>query len=201
MNDDLQSLQDEIEDRINMAREAIAEAGLTGDWSHAQAVAGAVKNLKASLQRLTEVRKDLRRAMLSFDQLTKSNTKAAHTRLLVRLDWRAAGCDRSSVLVDEPTGAEALAKFLEELVEVRGVDILPHIQRIPCGGSGLVSRNPRLDFINPATGEEYGNRPISTTGWHVKTHTSTRDKAEQIHQIKTLMGFPRHAIEVDVLEK
>ncbi len=201
MKDELHPLQDEIQDRIAMAKEAIAEAALAGEWSHAQAIAGAVKGMEESLQHLTDVRLDLRRAMQAFDQLLKSNTKAPQTRLIIRLDWRAAGCDRSSVLVDESSGAEALAKFLEALVEVRGVEILQDIQRIPCGGSSLVSRSPRLDFINPATGEEYASRPVGVTGWHVKTHTSTKVKVEQLQQIKALLALPRHAVEVEVLVK
>lgn len=45
MTDELQSLQDEIQDRIHMAREAIADAGMSGDWQHAQSVAESAKHL------------------------------------------------------------------------------------------------------------------------------------------------------------
>jgi hypothetical protein len=201
MNDELQPLKDEIQERIDMAREAIADACLAGDWNHAKAVTGAVQSLEASLQRLAEVRKDLQRAIVTFDQLTKTTTRAPHTRLIIRLDWRAAGRDLPSVLVDEPTGAEALARFLDALVEVLGMDILNSIQRVQAGGSGLVSRNPHMDFTNPANGEPYGYKPIGKTGWHVKTHSSTKTKTEQIYQVKTLLALPRHAVEVDVVER
>ncbi len=184
-----------------MAREAIADAGLAGDWSHAQAVAGAVQGLEASLLRLAEVRNELQRAIVTFDQLTKTTTRAPHTRLIISLDWRATGKDLPSVLVDEPTGAESLAKFLDILVEVHGTDVLNSIQRVRAGGSGLVSRSPRTDFINPANGEPYGHKPIGATTWYVKTHSSTKTKTEQIHQIKTLLGFPRHAVEVEIVER
>ena len=199
MNDELQPLKDEIQDRINMAKEAIAEAGLAGDWPHAQAVAGAVKELEVALQRLASVRKELQRAIVAFDQITTVTSRASHTRPIIKLDWRATGKDRPSELIDEPTGAETLARFLDSLVQVLGVDVLPSIQRIQAGGSGLVSKSPRTDFVNPASGEVYGCKPIGTTGWHVKTHSSTKTKVEQIHQIKTLLGLPRHAVEVEVV--
>ncbi len=201
MKDELQPLKDELEDRINLAKEAIADAGLAGDWSHAQAVAGAVKDLESSLKRLADVRTELQRAIITFDNLTKSNTRAPITRLLIHVDWRVAGKDRPSALVDEPTGAEAMARFIETLVEVLGQEILTSIQRIPTGGSGLVSKNPRTDFINPANGEIYGHKPIGNTGWHVKTNTSTKNKAEQIQQINTILGLPRHAVEVEIVER
>jgi hypothetical protein len=201
MNDELQPLKDEIQDRIDMAREAIADAALAGDWNHAQAVTSAVKSLESSLVRLAEVRKELQRAIVTFDQLTKTTTRAAQTRLIISLDWRATGKDLSTVLIDEPTGAESLAKFLESLVDVLGVETLNLIQRVQAGGSGLVSRSPRTDFMNPASGELYGHKPIGTTSWYVKTHSSTKTKTDQIHQIKTLLGFPRHAVEVEAVKR
>lgn len=201
MTNSLQPLLDEIQARMETAQTAIAEAGMAGDWQQARAIVDSVKELEQVKQRLAEVRRDLRKAVSTFDELVKSGTKGPQTRLVIRVNWRADGYILPDTLVDEPTGAEALAKFLEALVSVRGTDVLSEIQRIQCGGRSLISKHPRQDFINPETGDEYGHRPIGNSGWHVKTHSSTKVKVEQIHQIKALLGFPRHMIEVDVLEK
>lgn len=201
MPSDFQSLLEEIQDRVEAAKADIAQAGMAGEWQHARQIADAAKALESVHTRLVEVRRDFRKAIGDLDELTKTHTKAPQTRLMIRINWRLVGKEMPDTLVDEPTGAEAMAKFLEVLVETNGLEILDHVQRIPCGGSGLVSKNPRLDFINPANGEEYGSRPVGRTGWHVKTHTSTKTKVEQIHQIKAMLGLPRQMVEAEILEK
>lgn len=201
MPSDFQSLLEEIQDRVETAKTDIAEAGMAGEWQHARQIADAAKTLETVQARLVEVRRDYRKAISDLDELTKSHTKAPQTRLVIRIRWQLSGKNLPDTVVDEPTGAEALARFLEVLVETSGQEVLDHVQRIPCGGSGLVSKNPRQDFINPANSEEYGSRPIGRTGWHVKTHTSTKTKVEQIHQIKTMLGLPRQMVEAEILEK
>lgn len=201
MNDELQPLKDELQERIEIAQETIFEAARAKDMTRVAAVAGAVNELEAALEKLVEVRKDVKRAMGVFDQLTKSTNRAAQTRLLIQVDWRSAEVDRDAELIDSATGAESIARFIEILVREQGTSILPTIQRIGAGGCGLVSREPKNDFINPASGELYGHKPIGDTGWYVKTHTSTKTKIDQIHQIKAVLGLPRNAVEVEAVAR
>lgn len=199
MNDEIQILRDELNERISTAREAIADAALENDWPRAQSIATAVTTLQASLQKLIEVRSQIRQALTQFDQLTRTTTRAARTKPVITIHWRLAGHDLEDETIDEGKGADTLAHYLERLVAVLGGDILPVIQRIRMGGSGLVSQSPHSDFVNPATGELYGFKNIGGTTWFVKTQSSTNQKDEQIHQIKTLLGLPSQAIETDII--
>jgi hypothetical protein len=202
MNDELQPLHDELQDRIEIAKEAIYEAVRAKDFGRAESVSEAVGELETSLAKLVQVRKDVKRAMATFDQLTRcSGNRATQTRLLIKVDWRAAQIDRQTIIIDPPTGAEAMARFVEVMVEVHGVAILADLQRVGAGGSGLVSKTPETDFINPGSGEVYGHRAIGNTGWFVKTHCSTKTKIDQIHQMKAVLGMPRHSIEVEAIER
>ncbi len=200
MKDELQPLKDELQERIAIAQEAIFEAARAGEMARVEAVAAAVNELEASLDKLAQVQKDVKRAMGAFDQLTKASNRASQTRLLIKMNWREAGTDRDMEIIDTPTGAEGIARFVESMVQVYGDSILPTLQLVGAGGSGLVSQNP-TDFINPASGEPYGHRPIGNTGWYVKTHSSTKTKVEQINQIKAVLGLPRHSIDVEAVAR
>lgn len=105
----------------------------------------------------------------------------------------------SDETLDKGNGAETFANFIERLIAVMGIDILQDIKRIRMGGSGLVSQSPHTDFVNPATNELYGFKKIGDTSWYLKTHSSTNQKIDQIHQIKTLLGWPSAAIEIDAV--
>jgi hypothetical protein len=199
MSDEIQILRDELNERISTAREAIADAGLENDWPRAQAIAKSVTTLQTSLQRLVEVRVQIRQALAQFDQLTRTTTRAARTKPIITIHWRIAGHDLDDQTLDEGKGADTFALYVERLVSVLGGDILPIIQRIRMGGSGLVSQSPHTDFVNPATSELYGFKNIGGTSWFLKTHSSTNQKDEQIHQIKTLLGLPSAAIETEIV--
>jgi hypothetical protein len=111
-----------------------------------------------------------------------------------------AGYELDDETIDEGKGAETFAKLIERLSSEIGKEILPVIQRIRMGGSGLVSQSPRTDFVNPATNELYGFKSVGETSWFLKTHSSTSQKIDQIHQIKTLLGLPSIAIETETVQ-
>lgn len=200
MADEIQVLRDEIQERIDMARESIADAALEQDWDRAKTLATAVSDLDSSLKRLIEVRRQVRDALSRFDQLTRTTTRGARTRPQITIHWRLAGHDLNDETIDESLGADSLARYIERLVAVLGPEILTSIQQIPMGSSGLVSKTPNRDFVNPASGELYGFKKIAGTEWSVKTHSSTAHKIEQIHEIKTLLGLPRFAVETEVVQ-
>ena len=201
MIEDLRGISDELTTRITGARESIAEAALEGNWERAQSITAAVKQLEEISTKVERLKKDIRRAISEFDSATRTHTKSRHTKLLISIHWSMAGEERSDELIDDDQAADALGHFIEAVVGVYGEGILESLARIPNGSSGLVSRQPNQDFRNPTTGDSYSNRRITGTGWSVKTHSSTAQKAEQIHQIKSALGMPRHSVDVDVVEK
>lgn len=201
MNDELTTWKEQTSKRSQLAREAMADAGEANDWDHAKAVTESMRQVSAALEHLMQARKEWQQSLAAFDQLTKEHTKARQTRLRITIHWKLAGRDRSDEFIDEPKAADSLARYIGSLTEVLGSEILPSIMRIPNGGSGLVSRNPQTDFVNPSTGDIYGYRSINHTGWHVKTHSSTQDKAEQVREIAARLNLPGQSVVVEVVEK
>jgi hypothetical protein len=200
MSDEIQILRDELNERIATAREAIADAGLENDWERAQAIAKSVGSLQVSLTQLIEVRTQIRRALAQFDQLTRTVTRATRTRPVITIHWRIAGHELDDEVIDEGKGAETFAKFIERLVAIKGAEVLPVLQRIRMGGSGIVSQSPHTDFVNPATNELYGFKNVGGTAWFAKTHSSTSQKVDYIHQIKTLLGMPSVSVETETIQ-
>ncbi len=201
MIEDLKHIAEELEQRIQEARGSIAEAAMENNWDKAQAITAAAKRLEDVTHKVASLKKDIRKAINEYDVATKSHTKAKHTKLLITIRWALAGESISDEVIDDESAADALAHFLESLVNVQGERILQPIKRVQVGSSGLVSQNPESEFRNPNNDNLYGYRPVGSTGWFVKTHSSTSQKEDQIHQIKTLLGMPRNAIDVEVVEK
>ena len=148
---------------------------------------------------LSKFEKLAKRANLKFDSATKSHTKAGRTKLNIMIRWSKAGKNLPDEFINEDKAADALVKFISCLVRVYGTEIMSSIAQIPNGACGLVSRHPSANFRNPANGQLYGYKEIDSTGWSVKTHSSTAQKADQIAQIKTALGMERHSVEVDVV--
>jgi len=201
MIEELKHIASDLESRLTGARDSIAEAAMAGDWDKAQTITAAAKRLEAVRHQIESLSKEIRRAIVEFDAATKSHSKAKHTKLLIRIRWALAGESLPDQLIDDDNAADALANFVAALVSVQGPSILAELRKIPVGNSGLVSREPDREFRNPNNNEPYGHRPIGQTGWSIKTHSSTAQKQEQIHQIKTILGLSRQAIEVEVVEK
>jgi hypothetical protein len=201
MIEELKHIATDLETRLTGARDSIAEAAMSGDWDKAQMITAAAKRLEEVRHQIDTLSKEIRRAITDFDAATRSHSKAKHTKLLIKIRWTLAGGSLPDQLIDDDNAADALASFVEALVSVQGASILPELRKIRVGPSGLVSTEPGREFRNPNNNEPYGYRPIGTTGWSVKTHSSTAQKLEQIHQIKTMLGLPREAIEVESVEK
>lgn len=201
MIEELKHITSDLETRLSGARDSIAEAAMTGDWDKAQTITAAAKRLKDVQHQIEALSKEIRRAIVEFDAATKSHSKAKHTKLIIKIRWALVGESLPDQLIDDDSAADALANFVGALASVQGPSILAEIRKIPVGNSGLVSREPDREFRNPNTNEPYGFRAIGQTGWSIKTHSSTAQKIEQIHQIKTLLGLPRQSVEVESVEK
>ncbi len=201
MIEELKSTAEDLETRLNGARNSIAEAAMAGEWEKAQTITAAAKRLEEVRHQIDTLSREIRRAITDYDAATRSHTKAKHTKLVIKIRWTLAGESLPDELIDHDNAADAISNLMESLVSVQGTSILPEIQKIRVGNSGLVSQAPEREFRNPNNNEPYGYRAIGKTGWSIKTHSSTSQKQEQIHQIKTMLGLPRQAIEVEVVEK
>ncbi len=199
---EIQQWKDATKARQQRAREAIADCALQNRMEDVVAITYALSPLNLALEKLIAARKEWQQAVDPLDQAAGINhTKAPASRVRLTIHWEKTGRQVPSQVIDEPKAADGLAQYVSALVRVLGPHILPHTRRLQCSGSSIVSRNPRLDFLNPSTGDLYGHRPIANSGWHVKTHSSTQDKADQVHQIKAFLGLPGQSVIVDIIKK
>jgi hypothetical protein len=201
MKDELQLLKDDLDERLENAAEAIMEAALAQDMAKVSEIAAATQDLKHARAALIQCRKDVKKALDAFDEVTRTTVRASQTRPIITVHWKLLGVERASQIIDAPTAAETLSRFIEVLVEFKGTGIFQTLKALDLGGSGLVSVAPATDFVNPVTREPYGHRPIGNTGWHVKTQSSTKTKIEQIREIQAALQIPLHAVELEVVPR
>lgn len=199
---DIQTWKTQTQSTDAAARQAIATAAIAGDMAKVSAITAALKPLSTALDSLNTARRIWQQQINALDVLTKAEqTKEPQTRLRITINWRAAGHDRPERFIDEPQAAASLVRYLQTLIEVLGSNVLPRIQAIRVLKNALVSQTPLRDFMNPKQGEAYSHHRIGNTGWFVNTNTSTEHKAEQIGEIRKLLGMPLGAVHVDIVKK
>ena len=96
--------------------------------------------------------------------------------------------------IHEKIAADSLQTLYCRLVDVFGEQILERVGEILDGERPIVSQTPARDWVNPNSGEVYASREIGTTGWHAFTHSSTKQKIEQIELLRAHLGFPPGSI-------
>lgn len=199
---DIQTWKTQTQSADAAARQAIATAAIAGDMAKVSAITAALKPLGSALDSLITARRDWQQQLNALDMLTKAEqTKEPQTRLRITINWRTTGYDRPDTFIDEPQAATSLVRYIQTLIEVIGSNVLPRIQTIRVLKNALVSQNPLRDFMNPKKGEAYSHHQIGNTGWFVNTNTSTEHKAEQIAEIRKLVGMPLGAVHVETVRK
>lgn len=199
---DIQTWKTQSQTSDAQARQAIATAAIAGDMAQVAEITEALKPLASTLDGLIKARREWQQRMDALEKLTKTeHSKEAQTRLRIRINWRAAGHERPEELIDEPQAAVSLVRYIQSLLQVLGTNALIQIQNIRVLKNRLVSRNPQTDFLNPKKGEPYSHHRIGSTGWFVNTNTSTDHKAEQISEIRMLLGLPLGTVHVEIVKK
>ena len=107
-------------------------------------------------------------------------------------------------VIDEPKASDSLVKFLTLLYETRGISVLEKLSRHRFSRGVLLSKSPHADFgylKNGSHESEYTNKPILNSGFHLKTHGTTTDKANDVREICQCLGLPAGAVTVQEIEK
>jgi len=204
MNSELERISKKLKRHLESAKEAIANAALEGDWERSKAITEAAKLIDSTNAELKIVSEKVAKALDAFDNAMRINapsTKSPQKRLRVTIFWTRADFAKPNEILDEETAAETLVRFIESLVLVIGPQILPAIANVPNGASGLVSRAPETDFRNPNSNVLYAHAPLGPTGWFLKTHSSTKQKADQVRGVAAIAGLPSCAVEVEMIDK
>lgn len=88
--------------------------------------------------------------------------------------------------------------------EIRGIGVLEELSRRWFSTGVLLSRNPHVDFSYFKRGSlesEYPNRLIGDSGYFLKTHGSTPDKANDVRETSQFLGLPGGAVNVEEVDK
>lgn len=184
------------------ARQAIATAAIAEDMEKVAQITAALKPMNSALESLIQARRKWQHLMDALDAFTKSGQpKEPQTRLRITIYWQVAGQSRPIQVIDAPQAAGSLVSYIKSLIDVFGPSILPRLQTIRVLKNSLVSQAPERDFMNPKKRKPYSHHCIGNTGWFVNTNTSTECKAEQIGEIRKVLGLPLGAIQVEIVKK
>jgi len=71
------------------------------------------------------------------------------------------------------------------------------LAEIRTGRGPLISNSPGADFVNRSSGAVYTNHPIGESEWHVITHSSTREKIEQLGEVARILELEQLSVKID----
>ena len=195
----LSNVLEGIDQRIHEGKEAAGKAFFEDNLKRAEKIKAAVVKLEGISKKVAKLKKEIRQTIKIYDDAVKVNRMSGQTKLRITIRWIIAGEVRPEEIIEENTAAKTFSLYLTSLVDVYGDSILNTIARIPNGQSGLVSRNPEQDFINPVKGDVYAHAAIGDTGWSVKTHSSTQQKHEWVNHVSHDLKMPPNSVYAEVI--
>ena len=116
--------------------------------------------------------------------------------LSVTLRWTEVGVDRPTETLQERTSARTMSEFLGRLVQHFGPALVSKLESFRLARGPLISTQPRKDFVNPRSGEVYGNLRIQGTPFAVITHSSTKEKVRDLRRLVDTLELPAGFVEI-----
>jgi hypothetical protein len=194
MKAQLEELNQQLDTRLDELKIRLGEMALEGEFEKLQAVSEQAKELERGRDLLRQAERCISAAERKLETLSRTHTKASPTVLKIILRWSRLGASGQDEVIEERMAADALPRLFERLAERLGSSILDRAGAIRFSDRPVISRNPARDWVNPNNGECYAAKPIGHSGWHVITHSSTKQKIEQINAVGRGLGFPIGAI-------
>ena len=190
----LEELNQQLDSRLEGLKLRLGEMALEGEFEKLQAISEQAKEFERGRELLRQAERCINAAERKLEALSKTHTKASPTVLKITLRWTRMGASGQDEVIEERMAADALPRLFERLAEQLGSSILDRTGAVRVSDRPVISRNPSRDWVNPNNGECYAAKPIGRSGWHVITHSSTKQKIEQIDAIARGLGFPPGAI-------
>jgi hypothetical protein len=122
--------------------------------------------------------------------------RVLHGGLVVSLRWTELGLDRPTETLQEDSSAQTMSKFVSRLIEHFGPTLIAKLQSFRLGRGPLISAQPRVDFVNPRSGEVYGHAPIQGTSFAVLTHSGTKEKVRDLRRLVDFLELPAGFVEI-----
>jgi exonuclease VII small subunit len=202
MNPEFEKLHQSIDARLAELKRHLGDLAMEGEFQKLQAVTEQAKELEQGKDLLRRAERCLVGAERKLEALLRSNhTKAPLTILRVTVSWPRLGVIGPDEVIEERTAADTLQRLFERLAQKVGNHILERAADVIYGDRPVLSRRPSQEWVNPNSGEPYAARNIGTTGWHVITHSSTKQKIELIEAVRQGLGFTLGSIKAEAVAR
>src|SRR5438445_10840986 len=135
---------------------------------------------------------------------TFNGSRKEAKKIRIEISEHLSGELAGKKVIDEHKASDSLVKFVTWLYETRGISVLEKLSRHRFSRGVLLSKSPHADFgylKNGSHESEYTNKPISNSGFHLKTHGTTTNKANDVREICQCLGLPAGAVTVQEVEK
>ena len=142
--------------------------------------------------------------LVRFPASTFNGSRKEAKKIRIEISEHLSGELAGKKVIDEHKASDSLVKFVTWLYETRGISVLEKLSRHRFSRGVLLSKSPHADFgylKNGSHESEYTNKPISNSGFHLKTHGTTTDKANDVREICQCLGLPAGAVTVQEVEK
>lgn len=201
MKDIIEKLNKSIDARMGDLKLRMGEIAMEGDFEKLQAITEQAKELERGREHLRQAERCISGAERKLEALLRSNTKAPLTVLRVTVCWSKLDVTAPDEVIEERTAADTLQRLFERLAKIAGNQILDRASKLIYGDRPVLSRNPSRDWVNPNSGDPYSARNIGQTGWHVITHSATKQKIDLIEAVCHELGFRTGTIKAEAVAR
>jgi len=125
-------------------------------------------------------------------------------KIRIEIFGELSGEPSGKKLICEHNASDSMVKFVTWLYERDGIGVLEKLARHRFSRGILISKTPHADFgylKHGSRASEYSNRPIGNSGYFLKTHGQTGDKANDVREICQCLGLPTGAVKVEEVDK
>lgn len=197
-----EKIHQSVDARLSELKRHLGELAMQGDFQKLQAVTEQAKELEQGKELLRQAELCFAGAERRLESLLRtSHTKAPLTILRVTVCWYRFGFNSPDEVIEKRTAADTLQHMFELLAQRCGNQILERAASVIYGDRPVLSRHPSRDWVNPNSGKPYEKRNIGTTGWHIITHSATKQKIELIEAVRYGLGLPPGAIRAEAIAR
>jgi len=201
MKDVIDKLDETLIARVSELKVRLGELAMEDDLEKLQSIREQAKELERGRDLLRAAEQCITGAERKLELLLRTHTKAPPTVLRIKLCWSKLGLPGADDIIEERMAADALPRLFELLAEKMGAQVLERAGQVMHGDRPLLSRRPAQEWINPNSGAPYASKVIGHTGWYVITHSSTRQKIEQIEALARSLGIPLGTIQAEAVAR
>jgi hypothetical protein len=127
--------------------------------------------------------------------------KGGRKKMRIVIDWSRLGKAGGKEIICEHLASASLARFVSRLYEVMGIETLDRLTKLRVPRGPFVSKNPRIDYWNPADHDTYQHQPVHRSGFFVLTHSETKQKVEDVAKVSQFLKLPLGAIVAETVDK